>query len=108
MLPFYFTINKRRWKFIREPLSDYRKDGIVHERHGLCDPPETKDKAVRVHSRRTGLLELWSIIHEVRHAENWDMYDEDYVDAVSGALAKLLWRLGYRKLTPEELSERSD
>jgi hypothetical protein len=83
------TILGRRYVFSRERLSR----GV----YGTCDAPNATGKAIRISSRLDGLLELDTIIHECRHAENWDMYDEKYVGRVSADLALILWRLGYRK-----------
>jgi hypothetical protein len=103
MRPFSFIINGRRWRFLRERLPDYMVDGELHEKHGDCDSPDQKNKAIRVHSALKDKDELETIIHEARHAENWEMYDETYVARRSAELTNLLWRLGYRKTTPENL-----
>ena len=91
-----FHLNGKRWRFLREYLPE--------DRDGDCDPPTTKGKAIRVDKRAKGKLELYLTLHEVRHAENWHMYDEDYVKQVSHDHTNLLWRLGYRRLTPEEIA----
>lgn len=64
---------------------------------GDCDPPDTKNKKLRVYHGLTGCRELEVNIHEAMHACLWDL-DEDAVDETSTDLARYLWRLGYRKV----------
>ncbi len=95
MKPITVTLGGKRWRFLREPPHKANLDGD-------CDPPTEKNKAIRVHPKTTGWDELYAIIHEARHAENWEMYAEPYVVSISRDLANLLWRLGYRKLEPTD------
>lgn len=92
----HFILNKKRWEYRREYLPD--------DRHGDCDASDSSKKAIRIDKRVTGKHELEIILHELRHAENHDLYDEDYVLRVSKDNANLLWRLKYRKLTDEQLA----
>lgn len=94
---FHFVINGRRWRFLREYLPDHTVNGEKFSTLGDTDPPTLKNKAVRVHKALKDEKELEIIIHEARHAENYEMYDEDYVKKRSAELANLLTRLGYRK-----------
>jgi len=64
--------------------------------YGWCDKPETKNKQIAVWSRLCGLKELDTIIHECLHAGFNDL-KEDSVDEFASDLARILWRLGYRK-----------
>lgn len=80
-------IRGRRWKLIRKALRGC---------WGICDPPNTVNKAVIIHSALKGRKELEIIIHEVMHAGHWDM-DEVAVEEFSKDLATILDRLGYKK-----------
>jgi len=63
---------------------------------GWCDDPHAKNKQIAVWSRLRGLRELDTIIHECIHAGFSDL-KEDSVDQFASDLARILWRLGYRK-----------
>ncbi len=86
-----FRINGKRWLLVRERIPD------ALNRDGDCDHPDTPNKKVRIDTRLRGKQELETYIHEVRHAENFKMYSEEYVKEVSHDLTNLLWRLGYRR-----------
>ena len=63
---------------------------------GDCDPPGAPGKEIRV---CTGIGEkktLEVLIHEALHAADWHK-DEDWVKQVAADIARILWRLGYRK-----------
>jgi len=51
---------------------------------------------IRVRKDLEGEEELEVLLHEFMHAAYWD-HDEEFVEEVAADLAKLLWRLGYRK-----------
>lgn len=64
---------------------------------GWCDPPDKPGKAITVSDDR--LLpadELEVILHEALHACAWD-HKEEWVTQAAADLARLLWRLGYRR-----------
>ena len=63
---------------------------------GDCDAPDTCSKEIRIHNglRDEELLEV--IIHECRHAADWRI-DESYIEREARDLARVLWRLGYRR-----------
>jgi len=73
---------------------------------GWCDRPGTPDPAEYPAIRLPNGLPcgnskeakegLWVLIHECLHAENWAKSEEE-VDQVAGDIAKLLWRLGFRR-----------
>ena len=82
------TILNKRWKLVR------RHTGPVADGH--CDPPNAPHKQISVHSGLRGERELEVFIHEMMHAADWSK-DEDWVRDLSQDMAKVLWRLGYRK-----------
>ena len=65
--------------------------------YGWCDKPCTKNKQIAVYTRLRGLTELDTIIHECLHAGFNDL-KEDSIDEFASDLARILWRLGYRKI----------
>lgn len=80
--------------------------GVDEPYVGWCDRPNTPDPkeypAIRLPNglaygnSRKAKEDLWVLIHECLHAEDWDK-SEERVDQVAGDIAKLLWRLGYRR-----------
>lgn len=66
---------------------------------GYCDPPDKPNKEICIDKRLTGERELEILIHEFRHAADWSR-DESYVAAEAKDLARMLWRLGYRREHP--------
>ena len=85
------TILKKRWRFLRcKPFKD-------DDTHGNCDPPDWKNKAIRVDKTLRGEAELETILHEMLHTAAWDLLSEQWVTDAGRDLAKALWRIGYRK-----------
>ena len=81
-------IRERFWTFIREPLKTLR---------GYCDSPKATGKRIVVDSRLRGEEELEVTIHEALHAASWDLAEECVLETGTD-IARLLWRLGYRKV----------
>ena len=76
----------KRYKIV---LSDFTYSGE-------CDSPETKDKKIRLKRGLRGLFLLDTIVHESLHACLW-MADEEGIAQTASDIAKVLWRLGYRR-----------
>lgn len=66
---------------------------------GECSDPT---KEIRISNRTRGKTELDSIIHECLHASAFDVLDEYFVQEAASDIARLLWKLGYRKVPPED------
>ena len=81
------TILGKRGKFSFTPLT---------KADGYCDPPSQTGKRILVDSRLRGEARLETIIHELRHAADWSRAEE-FVERESRDLARVLWRLGYRR-----------
>lgn len=79
----------KRWRFLREPL---RGD------LGTCDPPETPNKAIVVKRSLKGETELDTILHELLHAAAWELLSETWVETTATELARILHKIGYRKV----------
>ncbi|KKN65998.1 hypothetical protein LCGC14_0475900 [marine sediment metagenome] len=67
---------------------------FCHDLDGMCeiDPGTT----ISIMARPFTLRELTIIIHECLHAEEWNKHEEN-VERASEEIARLLWRLGYRR-----------
>lgn len=65
---------------------------------GECSSPDDKPRIVTVDSRVTGEEELDVILHELLHAAAWEVLGEDFVNSTATGIARLLYRLGYRKV----------
>ena len=87
-------IRRKFWELVYEELPD--------DEWGSCDPPEFKGKKVKISTKvPKGETELDTIIHEVMHACYFDLAEEA-VDESASDLARILWRLGYRKVELDE------
>lgn len=64
---------------------------------GRCDAPNQVGKRIRINSTLKDLEELDTIIHEVFHAGFWHV-DETVVEEFGTDLARILWKLGYRRI----------
>lgn len=91
-----FILNGKRWNFTRK--SDLGRAPNGDKYWGRCDPPDARNKSVQVLASLKGEDELDTIIHEVIHAAAWPVLDEDFVNDTASDLARLLWRLGYRRI----------
>ena len=63
---------------------------------GDCDAPHIPGKTIRVNSKLSGEKLLETILHECRHAADWGQ-SEEYVTEEARDIARILWRLGYRR-----------
>lgn len=88
---------KIRNKFWNLKFVKKLKGGTLAE----IDPPNYKHKEIRVLSRLEGMERLDAIIHEVLHVSNFELFDEIWVDQFGTDLARILWRLGYRRKDEE-------
>lgn len=81
----------RDWKLTRptRPLKGWARDGTI----GHCIKGR---KVIQVLGTLTGKEELATLLHEARHAQNWDL-DEEAVERESRELAEMLWAMGYRR-----------
>lgn len=75
-----------------------RANGIstTEENLGDCDDPNSKNKTIRVANNLLPRQELEIVIHEALHAADW-FKDEAWIDPVAEDIARLLWKLGWRK-----------
>jgi hypothetical protein len=64
---------------------------------GFCNWDE---RTITIADRLTGESELDTILHELLHACQPDLA-EDTVDETATDVARILWRLGYRRSTAE-------
>jgi len=65
---------------------------------GICDFPRSgKRPALRVSADIDTQKGLESLLHECLHAEAWAK-TEEVVDRASCDIARLLWRLGFRRI----------
>ena len=81
------TLLGKRWNLRFIPLRKVAGD---------CDSPNTPNKEIRIDSRLKGEHQLEILIHECRHAADWSR-DEEYIAAEARDLARVLWKLGYRR-----------
>ncbi len=69
---------------------------------GHCDHPEAPQKEIRIKRGQPPKEELDTTIHEVSHAADFSK-SESWICVFSRDLTEILWSLGYRRLTKEEI-----
>lgn len=83
----------RRWHY------DGNAARVPGDRDGDCDPPNVKNKTIRVRRSLRGERRLAIAIHEMLHAAGWHI-DEGFVEKFAEDAARALWKDGYRR--PQE------
>jgi len=84
---------EKRWKVL--PVSRNRKKS-----KGDCEAPHMPNKQIRIPMTGDTRSDLDTIIHEGLHACLWDL-DDEAVQFTAHDIARLLWRLGWRKTEGE-------
>ena len=88
-------VNGKRWDMVFAPCVDC---------DGSCDAPTDKNKQIKIAPRlrkdQRRLMEV--VVHELIHASDWSK-DETWVEPVAEDIARVLWKLGYRRSEPREL-----
>jgi len=64
---------------------------------GQIDMPGTPNKEIRINLKLDGELLLDTVVHELLHAASPELASEDWVNGTASDIARVLWRLGYRK-----------
>lgn len=88
---FLAVLGGRRWRVVDGDASLDEND------RGTCDPPDRKAKKIRIAPDLKGEEHLEVAIHEALHALSWHQFDESWVDQSGKELARVLYRLGYRR-----------
>lgn len=94
MKPISFILNGKRWRLKWQRRVIYkgeRVDGICHH----------DDQLVAVDRTNKGRTELETYVHELGHAAG--LHYEPFVESACEDVCKVLWKLGYRKLTPAQM-----
>lgn len=76
-------------------------DNPLAENDGTCDAPTSANKTLAYYTGLRGPKLLESLIHEGLHACIWDL-SEEAVEESAKDLARLLWRLGFRRTKKTE------
>ena len=79
-------------------------DGLIdhegNECYGLCDPPDKRDRTVRISKATPPAMLLEVILHELLHAAFWDL-SEVAVDTAAEDISRALMAMGvYIDSTP--------
>lgn len=76
-------------------------DDLPPEQDGLCDSPRNRaPRFIKIRKTLRGKRMLEIILHELRHAQDFDL-DEQVVTDIAEEEADLLWQLGYRLRPPK-------
>ena len=82
---------------IRRRMYTIREVRSLGGKGGECDSPDTPGKEIRIVRSLRGERRLAVILHEALHAGLWDT-DEDAVNELADDAARLLTRMGYRRV----------
>ena len=77
-------------------LLDVPRETLGDDRVGDTDAPRFAKRELRILKGAKDLMLLDTLIHESLHACAWDL-DEEAVGETATDIARLLWRLGYRR-----------
>lgn len=96
-----FTLFGKRWNLRFVPASELPKVGGLRDRDGDCVIPMTPAdrvpyRDIRIYDKLRGQVMLETIIHESTHAAFPDLREE-WVEHFAADVARLLWRLNYRR-----------
>lgn len=64
---------------------------------GLTEAPHIKGKRILIRENMSQLDELDTTLHEGLHAADWSK-DEEWIEEAAHDIARLLWRMGWRKV----------
>ena len=95
----HVTILGKRWKL--------RFTKLPRRTDGECDSPDDTGKEIRIRKTLGEADTLETIIHEALHAADWHK-DEAWVEQVAADVARILWKLGYRRNPMESRSTRPE
>jgi hypothetical protein len=88
-----------RFKIRGQPFAlKFTPESAMGDNDGDCGPPRTDGKVrrIRIRDNLPEAKELEIIIHELWHGAVWDL-DEETITRSARDVAKVLWRLGWRK-----------
>tara|TARA_R110002020_G_scaffold93177_6_gene224942 strand:+ start:833 stop:1120 length:288 start_codon:yes stop_codon:yes gene_type:complete len=95
MVKIFVNVAGKRWGFRFVSMPD-KNDKTCK---GYCESPDKKNKEIVIKEDMPPKEELDTTLHELLHAADWSK-DEEWVEQVGTDIAKILWRLGWRK--PEQ------
>lgn len=75
----------------------FTAEGLGPKKQGECQAPDVKGKTIKVRPGMSPLEELDTTIHELLHAGLWDL-DEEVIEEMGSDLARILRKLGYRRV----------
>jgi hypothetical protein len=64
---------------------------------GKCSPPDLPNKTITIRKSLTKERELEILIHEMLHAVDWHKDEEHFIQPAAEDIARVLWKLGYRR-----------
>ena len=93
MKKIFINVVGKRWglRFVSRPDKKDKKC------KGYCESPDKKNKEIVIQENLPPKEELDTTLHELLHAADW-WKDEEWVEQVGTDIAKILWRLGWRKV----------
>jgi hypothetical protein len=71
-------------------------DRLPKSTDGICD---FEHRTITIRRNQRGEAQLDTLLHELLHAAHWDLAEES-IEETAKDLARVLWRLGYRRQEP--------
>lgn len=87
-------IRGRYWNLLFKPLRGC---------WGQCSPATDRPREILISEKASGMTELDTIVHEILHAAFPHADDKDldekepWINELGSDVARILWRLGYRR-----------
>lgn len=76
-------------------------DNRTGDSHAYCEAPHKKEKKIKLRKDLDERELMTYAIHESLHACFWFM-SEEFVNRAASDIARFLWRLGFRKVDPND------
>jgi len=69
---------------------------------GLCEEPKTPNPKIYLNNSVDPMRAIQILVHELTHSELFYTLSEKTVTRIGEEIGSCLWKLGYRKVEPEE------
>ncbi len=76
--------------------------GLGPNEYGECpDPRDKKSQPIKIRPGMSPRQELDTVIHELLHAGAYKLLSEEWVNEFAQDVARVLWKMGWRKTGDE-------
>jgi hypothetical protein len=89
---------------VRKGRGDDPDQRFAKSDSGLTESPKLKGKRIFIREHLPMKKELDTTLHECLHAADWSK-DEEWVEDTAHDITRILWRLGWRKVSDDDDTE---